>query len=416
LVTEADDQTPPPDGYTVSDPEDLAGKQSRLKVGEPEVLAGPPEIPRPPSREEQLKVLGKPAEFSQGVVDPTWYPTSDWENNPRKKNNFAPSRWSRSLIDYEWDPELAYDPDADVSNFNPSTWSQSLIDVIWYPEDGFKLKKLFFQPTEPAAPAEAVVEVAVPALTERSTGSTPVASPSRVLIGTHKRPGRTVLSSTTDRVACARQALQPMVSGAEVAWDAIQVDTVEEKVYAALPIELYAGRVALGDQSVQAMFTVVEGDCYPLNGRPEAPKNFPVAVAFNAALRATPFPRSASDGTKIDYAFAIVSLVEAGDRTSQAAAIELIENEGDLRRLTKDTLKDCEVSKGHQRQEAHKAIEAFEAPVVSRKMGMEVVKLTTWSRRGGHVKRYTVSISPAGKATLESERLASHIGPHSINN
>jgi hypothetical protein len=199
-----------------------------------------------------------------------------------------------------------------------------------------------------------------------------------------------------------------------VAWDAIQVDTVEEKVYTALPIELYAGRVALGDQSVQAMFTVVEGDCYPLSGRQEGPQNFPVSVAFNAALRATPFPRSASDGTKIDYAFAIVSLVEAGDRTSQAAAIELIENEGDLRRLTKDTLKDCEVSKWHQRQEAHKAIEAFEAPVVSRKMGMEVVKLTTWSRRGGHVKRYTVSISPAGKATLESERLASHIGPHSI--
>ena len=122
------------------EPENLAGTPvpggpTGTRHGDPETLAGQPFDP--PSRSEQMKALGPPAEFQKGIVDNRWEPTSDWDMSP-ENNNFNPSTWAEGPIDPNWQPESAFDPDEDVLESSRSTWQKSIIDNTWTPTDGFK--------------------------------------------------------------------------------------------------------------------------------------------------------------------------------------------------------------------------------------------------------------------------------------
>ena len=102
----------------------------------PETLAGTPVTP--PKTSEQTAVFGEPAKFQSGIRNPDWHPTSDWDNDPTKNNNWAPSKWADDIIDSNWEPESAFDADKDVLASGKSTFSDSIIDNSWQPEDGFK--------------------------------------------------------------------------------------------------------------------------------------------------------------------------------------------------------------------------------------------------------------------------------------
>jgi hypothetical protein len=136
--------TDPPPGYRNEGPENLGGQvldeenrgPTGMREGQPQTLAGQPVRPARPS--EQTAVLGKPAEFQQDVVRMDWVPETDWNMDPHEQNNFAPSTWSKSIVDTDWQPKSAFDPKEDVMADSKSSWQKGLSNPTWTPEDGFK--------------------------------------------------------------------------------------------------------------------------------------------------------------------------------------------------------------------------------------------------------------------------------------
>ena len=123
-------------GIEVSAPEEAQEPPQGLTYAEPQTLAGPAvEAPR---TEDQLAVFGGPAKFQQDVVQTTLQP-SYWVPDP-DQHNFAPSTWTESPIDSEWQPTSAFDPDKDVMKASESKWSKGPVDSSWVPQDGFKKK------------------------------------------------------------------------------------------------------------------------------------------------------------------------------------------------------------------------------------------------------------------------------------
>lgn len=109
---------------------------SGFRSSQPQSVVGPPV--QPPRASDQLRALGPPSKFSNGVVDPYWRPTSDWDNDPHKNNNFAPSKWADGVIDPEWHARSAYDANKDVLASGKSSFKGSIVDNSWTPQDGFK--------------------------------------------------------------------------------------------------------------------------------------------------------------------------------------------------------------------------------------------------------------------------------------
>ena len=104
--------------------------------GKGETLAG--DDIEPPSKADQLEVLGESSRFQEGIVDSRWTPESDWDMDPEKQNNFRPSTWQESPIDPTWKPTSAFDKNKDVMAGSRSTWQKTTIDSSWTPTDGFK--------------------------------------------------------------------------------------------------------------------------------------------------------------------------------------------------------------------------------------------------------------------------------------
>jgi hypothetical protein len=121
-----------PEPLSVAPPEGPSG----LIVSDPQQLEGMPVRPRTPS--EQTAVFGEPARFQPDIVDNSWEPSSDWDMDPEKNNNFAPSTWAEDIVDNSWEPKSAWDPHAeDVLKSGHSTWQKGVIDPTWTPTDGF---------------------------------------------------------------------------------------------------------------------------------------------------------------------------------------------------------------------------------------------------------------------------------------
>jgi len=120
--------------------EESAARQGPTGIGDakPQTLGGT--TVTAPKTSEQLAVLGEPAKFQDNIIDPTWTPTSDWDNDPLKGNNWNPAKWSESIIDPTWEPTSAFDRDEDVMESGKSTFQKSIVDSSWEPTDGFKKK------------------------------------------------------------------------------------------------------------------------------------------------------------------------------------------------------------------------------------------------------------------------------------
>jgi len=107
-----------------------------IRTGQPETLVGP--TITPPARREQLETLGQPSRFKEQIVDNSWEPSSDWEMDPDKQNNFAPSSWPKDLIESVWRPKSAWEANADVLAPGRTAWRRSIIDASWTPTEGFR--------------------------------------------------------------------------------------------------------------------------------------------------------------------------------------------------------------------------------------------------------------------------------------
>jgi len=135
---------PNPPGLLHPEPQVLAGdagalaKNPGIVEAEPQVLKGSssPEAVRPVTPSEATAVFGEPARFQQGIFDPQWHPTTDWNMDPVSQNNFAPSTWAENVIDPEWEPESAFDYE-DVMAASESTFQAGVSDPTWHPTDGF---------------------------------------------------------------------------------------------------------------------------------------------------------------------------------------------------------------------------------------------------------------------------------------
>ena len=107
-----------------------------VRRGGPRTLAG--EEVRPPTPSQQIQILGTSSKFQKSMIDPSWTPESDWDMDPEKQNNFAPSKWQESPIDPNWKPKSAWDRDEDVLAGSRSKWQEPIVDNSWKPTDGFK--------------------------------------------------------------------------------------------------------------------------------------------------------------------------------------------------------------------------------------------------------------------------------------
>lgn len=141
-VEEEEDEPQDPPGFRRAEPEELAGKRpdgpTGLRQDEARTLAGDPiDLP---TRSQQTAVFGEPARFQKDIVKNDWQPTTDWDMDPEKQNNFAPSTWSDDVVDHSWEPTSSWDSKTDVLESSRSTWSKSVIDSSWTPTDAFAKK------------------------------------------------------------------------------------------------------------------------------------------------------------------------------------------------------------------------------------------------------------------------------------
>ena len=106
-----------------------------LRDAGPQQLAGTPVQPSTP--QEQTRAIGNPSTFQKDIIDPNWAPTPAWDPN---KDVLAGSRstFVKSPIDPSWTPESAFDTNKDVLADSRSTFAKSPIDSSWAPTDGFK--------------------------------------------------------------------------------------------------------------------------------------------------------------------------------------------------------------------------------------------------------------------------------------
>lgn len=128
----------------------VGGGPSGMRTGKPQTLAGPLGAGEAPRTSEQIMVFGEPRPApNRNILDPNWYPTSDWDNDP-SLNNFNPSRWYVSPMNPKWTPSSAFDMDADVLAAGHTRWFSTLGYGQWVPEDAFARRDAFWdEPVEP---------------------------------------------------------------------------------------------------------------------------------------------------------------------------------------------------------------------------------------------------------------------------
>lgn len=445
---------------------------SGMVRGHAEVLAG--EEIRPPRTSEQTKALGPPAEFSKGVIDPTWRPESVF-NASNDVTNFNPSTWAEDIVDHSWTPSSDYTQKSDVSNFAPSTWSESIVDNSWKPTDGFsKRESSFRRDTSDAGPfggrpllaydlgsrpANQVLPASagtvrrlgsarlslVPALSSVTATTSAPSKPSPAgtaasgssyralpvaactwcarfrlgtVSGTTRRPARQGPPADDLIRGCAAKLIPDASSLSETAQasadtdEEIEVRWIIDDAFAALPLDLYEATVG----GVRAVFTYSPEQCRLITGD----------LGRLLGLEKMSVEDKQRFGVEsYNVALALVPrqpavvFANSADKIDYALAVSMLltpETE-DVKLLTRaEDLAAGGESCGHsdksRRRGARKVDREFHPPHVDFVNGHDVVSFYSWDRRGGDVRSHHVRLLDGGAVDLESRLVVSHQGSH----
>jgi len=403
-----------------------------IRHGDPETLAGEPVKPQRTS--EQLAVLGEPSEFRPNLIDPTWQPSSDWDNDPGR-NDFAPSSWAESVIDPSWQPESAFDPDEDVLQESRSTFRKSIIDPSWQPTDGFRKRKTSWsaraRPTRgriggrvmiSSLAARRITSLGEPTLAPRpwpEAFGAAVAAP-----GVRFRFSVSSARAKTDRridpPSCAEEILHARADVSERPHD-IRVKAMDDDRFAILPIPIYAAEASMGGTPLRAVFTIAHGVCRLIAGDPQLLLGLELtpdhavaraATAYNAALGDSIAARLETSRDSQEYALAVVTITGPRITFPGEAGPVLLSNAGELEEIGEHHAADCPVSSRKRKKAARVAARELAPPRVAEGRTGEVVEFLTWSSRGGVVERHAVYLSENGKVSVQRETLATHLGDH----
>jgi hypothetical protein len=390
-----------------------------LTYGEPEQLAGPLVDPLDPA--DAQAVFGEPSRFRPSVLDPNWEPTSGFPQGDVLAD--SRSTWRPSIIDPSWQPESGF-PEGDVLAGSRSTWREPIIDNTWVPEDGFKKKETSWRPERAARVGARVTMTGARRLAPPPPGDSLTAADPEQWYGGFDptRPGVHVrfklpTSKKTPKAslrACAQKVLQ--ASGQRIA-----VGRVDDVRYSGLPVDVYQAVASTGDDPPRAVFTMAGGTCRAISGDLRDPLGVPLTrsyararavEAFDSALGETGAARLRTAEDKVDYAFAVVSLVDPDVGGRQAADLALLEHPDDLRMLAAREAAECTISASKRRKAVKRALRQVVPPRVVVKDDRETVEFFTWSSAEGEVVRHSVLLAEDGKASLDRETIASHLGAH----
>ena len=358
------------------------------EYAEPKPITGPLYPSQDPS--DQLKVFGPPTKWQQDAVDTSWTPTNAYDTT---KDVMAGSRstWSKSAVDTTWTPTNAYDTTKDVMAGSRSTWSSDAVDTTWKPQDGWGFKPLSFRG---ATRAPEFVDVYVPPPVEVAAGPPPP-DPWKC--------GETLFASDSG------------VAGT------MRVRPLEGPAYAALGVPLYVAETKVASKPRTAVFTIAGGTCRLVGGDADAVLglNLTADVAmlqdtasFNAAMASRGGARVPAGVDKLDYALALVALIDPRSSGSLGAATTLITKPDELYAVTSKAASACTLTKGKRRKEARAATAAVKPPRITAGKEGDVVTFLTWSGAGGTLYRNTVVLSRDGVVSVNRDTLASHLGAH----
>jgi hypothetical protein len=191
--------------------------------------------------------------------------------------------------------------------------------------------------------------------------------------------------------------------------------------YAQLPIDLFESSSVTEDTAGRAVFTVEGGECRPISGDlrdthgvklTERHTSESGADAYNSALGDRIKVQLATDEAKIDYAFAVVSLIDPEVSGHERASLLLVPDRDALEEIAEQHAEGCSLSSSKRKKAAKPAKKKFEPPRVVRSERGEKVEFLTWSSAGGTLTRHTVRISDEGKVAVEGEKVAAHVGDH----
>jgi hypothetical protein len=455
-----------PEGFRINEAEGIGGRPidedapSGFRKTEPEVLAGGlPEGARPPTAAEATEVFGDPARFQQGP-DPYWKPETDWDMDPENQNNFNPSQWAEGPVDWNWKPKSAFERGNDVLSGGRSKWQEAPIDPNWYPEDGFKRSKtsygLSFGPerrraygsdTTSARPMTAAAFTTGRA--RRSiwsavvddcawcddTSTALVPEPRSDRFGVFNVPPEAIAARLASSrapepevtaLSCARELFDPLLSDAGMpaaGGGAPRIETLalDDPPHDRLPIPLHEATLDLGGETRRAIFTVAGGTCRLISGDlaelhgVELTSDHAVTMAaasYDAALgeryRITPL----TDRDKIDYAFAVVGLIDPAVSGSARAELVLLETSRDLQQIGSTRDRTCAMPGRTQKRELRAASKALDGPHIADGASGSIVSFHTWSSAQGEVMRQDVYLSDDGKISVKREPLGRHVGEH----
>jgi len=395
---------------------------------EPQQLAGNPVEPLRPS--DAQEVFGEPSRFQPNVVDPNWRPESGFPD----EDVLAGSRstFRESIIDPSWKPKSAF-PDRDVLKGSRSTFQESIVDNTWVPEDGFKRKKTAWKPEQYRAAAatggahmrltttRSLTDTRTPTLADREWAKVIEKG------GWYRRPA--TAQDSGFRFQFKLQASRPSAKSAVVRGCAEKIFQLPEAEagklgdarYAQLPIDLFESSSVTEEAPRRAVFTVAGGECRPISGDltdslgvklTERHTSEQGADAYNAALGDRIKVQLTTDEAKIDYAFAVVSLIDPKVSGHGRASLLLVPDKDALKEIAKQHPVSCSLSSSKRKKAAKPAKKNFEPPHVSRSERGETVELVTWSGAGGTLTRHTVRLSDDGKVSVKREQVAAHVGDH----
>jgi hypothetical protein len=191
--------------------------------------------------------------------------------------------------------------------------------------------------------------------------------------------------------------------------------------YDRLPIPLHEATTAVGRYRYRAIFTVTDGTCQLISGDLAALLDVELttdhavtmasasyAAALGESYRVTPV----TDADRLDYALAIVRLVDPGASGSKRAELRLLEGPSDLKRIGKARDRACGYKPRQQSREYRLVREEFSPPQIADVQRGSIVSFHTWSSELGEVARHDVYMSDDGKVTVKRVPVGRHLGDH----